>query len=125
MKYASVPISQIVEHDRWDAAFHIAYTNAHNRVVELKQEYPKAIVLIEAMFTMNTDDLQPIAILLRGQRRATGKSRRHELKRAIRVYPYTAYALLEPELQAAIERARTMQEESARYLKLLEDIRAL
>lgn len=116
MRFTVVKSSELG--DRWDAQFHIALAEVRARYDHLRRTMTSEEAITKLNAIPNRDRM-PLAVLFRGSRdRFDGAAS----DRVIREYPHLALAIMERNLEPAINRIRDESEKNEAALKALMDL---
>jgi hypothetical protein len=115
MKVAIVKASELVTQGRWDAGFHIALDEVRDRVAVLKTmlTHREAVSRL-AKFSLT--DKKPLLVLARGSNRHLNSA---TITKIVDEYPHLSLAIMERNLQPAIDRMRAKIEEDEAHLDAL------
>lgn len=102
MKIAVIKRSDLVREGRWDAGFHIAFQEVKERVAALRGALaPEEAIARLAILSLS--DKQPLLVLARGTNRHLNSA---TIAKIVDEYPHLALAIIEKNLQPAIDRMR-------------------
>ena len=102
MAFAIIKSSVLARENRWDAGFHLALDEVKDRVEELR----RLVSSEEAISKLSTIPLSakaPLLVLMRGGNRLLSDV---GVRRVAREYPHLSLAIMEKNLQPAIEKIR-------------------
>jgi hypothetical protein len=119
LKHAVISVSQIARYGRMDAGFHIAVHSVAKEAAALEAA-GEASKLIAQLAALQTSDLALVlGDLVTGSASRPGRA---QLDKAIKDYPYVAYALVVKERARLIEAAQERLAEHQQYMQALEQL---
>lgn len=115
MKTAIIKASELVAEGRWDAGFHIALSEVRDRVTTLKTMLT-AQEALKRLAKFSLTDKKPLLVLARGTNRHLNSA---TITKIVEEYPHLSLAIMEQNLQPAIDRMRAKLEEDQAALDAL------
>lgn len=115
MKVAIIKSSELIREGRWDADFHIALDEVKERVAALKLNLSPEEARIR-LSSIALSDKKPLLVLARGTNRHLNTA---TVDKIVDEYPHLSLAIMELNVQPAIEKMRVKIDEDQSYLDAL------